>query len=283
MSDHKHEEPRVSEYPIRVLSFGAGVQSSTLLRMLIGGEIEPVQHAIFSDTGWEPKGVYEHMAKMRTLAENAGIEFHIVSNGNILQDLFDSDARYGSMPVHVVNQEGKPAMSRRQCTSEYKIKPLVDKQREIAGLQPGERCKEHRITTLIGISLDEIQRMKDPLFAWIVNEYPLIDRRMTRNDCLMYHRKRDLEKPPRSACIGCPYHSDNEWRNIRDNDPEAWADAIRVDEAIRSDPVASQRMYQGRAYLHAKRIPLAQVDLSTAEDHGQLNMFGNECEGMCGL
>jgi hypothetical protein len=273
----------VSEYPIRVLSFGAGVQSSTLLRMAIAGEIEPVQHAIFADTGWEPKPVYEHMQQMRTLAEAAGIEFHIVSAGNIKDDLFDADARFASMPVHVVNLEGNGAMGRRQCTSEYKIKPLVAKQREIAGLKSGERCKEHRITSVIGISLDEVQRMKDPLFPWIKNEYSLVDLRMTRHDCLMYHHKREIQKPPRSACIGCPYHSDKEWRHMKDNDPDSWADAVFIDDQIRSNPVVADRMFQGRAYLHSKRIPLSVVDLSTPEDHGQINMFGNECEGMCGL
>jgi hypothetical protein len=25
------------------------------------------------------------------------------------------------------------------------------------------------------------------------------------------------------------------------------------------------------------------VDLSTAEDYGQIDMFNNECEGMCGV
>jgi hypothetical protein len=273
----------VSEYPIRVLSFGAGVQSSTLLRMAIAGEIEPVQHAIFADTGWEPKPVYEHMQQMRTLAEAAGIEFHIVSAGNIRDDTLNPDHRFASMPVHVVNLEGNGAMGRRQCTSEYKIKPLVAKQREIAGLKSGERCKEHRITSVIGISLDEVQRMKDPLFPWIKNEYSLVDLRMTRHDCLMYHHKREIQKPPRSACIGCPYHSDKEWRHMKDNDPDSWADAVFIDDQIRSNPVVADRMFQGRAYLHSKRIPLSVVDLSTPEDHGQINMFGNECEGMCGL
>lgn len=270
-------------YPIRVLSFGAGVQSSTLLRMAIAGDIEPVQHAVFSDTGWEPKAVYEHMNKMRGLAEDAGIEFHVVSNGNIRNDTLNPQHRFASMPVHVVNREGKPAMGRRQCTSEYKLKPLVAKQREIAGLKPKQRCKEHRITTLIGISLDEAHRMKDPMFPWIVNEYPLVDRRMTRADCLAYHERANLERPPRSACIGCPYHSDAEWRHIRDTDPESWADAIFIDEQIRSNPAIAERMFEGRAFLHAKRIPLAVVDLSTEEDRGQMSMFGNECEGMCGL
>jgi hypothetical protein len=35
--------------------------------------------------------------------------------------------------------------------------------------------------------------------------------------------------------------------------------------------------------MHAQRVPLDQVDLSTPEDHGQLNLFNNECEGMCGV
>jgi len=270
-------------YPIRILSFGAGVQSSTLLRMAIAEEIEPVQHAIFSDTGWEPKAVYEHMKDMRVLAEAAGIEFHIVSNGNIRDDTLNPDHGFASMPVHTVNQDGQPTLGRRQCTGEYKLKPLMKKQREIAGLNKGERCKEHRITSLIGISLDEIQRMKDPAFSWIVNEYPLVDLRMTRHDCLLYHERAQLERPPRSACIGCPFHSDKEWRNIRDNDPESWADAIFIDDQIRSNPAISGRMFRGEAYLHSKRIPLSVVDLSTEEDRGQINMFGNECEGMCGL
>jgi hypothetical protein len=35
--------------------------------------------------------------------------------------------------------------------------------------------------------------------------------------------------------------------------------------------------------MHAQRVPLEQVDLSTAEDRGQLSLFNNECEGMCGV
>jgi hypothetical protein len=268
-------------HPIRVLSFGAGVQSSTLLRMAIAGEIEPVQHAIFADTGWEPKAVYEHMKKMRTLAEAAGIEFHIVSAGNIRDNALDASKGFAAMPVYYRNKDGKSAIGTRQCTREYKIAPLMKKQREIAGLKSGQSCKDHRITSLIGISLDEIQRMKDPAFSWIKNEYPLVDLRMTRHDCLLYHHKQQMPKPPRSACIGCPYHSDKEWRSIRDNDPESWADAVDFDDRMRQ--IEATGSLAGRAYLHRKLIPLSVVDLSTPEDHGQLNMFGNECEGMCGL
>lgn len=273
----------MGEYPIRVLSFGAGVQSSTLLRMAIAGDIEPVQHAIFADTGWEPKAVYAHMEKMREVAEDAGIKFHIVSYGNIRDDALDPERRFASMPFHVRGETGSDVMARRQCTSVYKLEPLMKKQREIAGLAKGARCKEHRITSVIGISWDEAQRMKDPMFPWIRNEYPLVDRRITRYDCLQYHSDRNIERPPRSACIGCPYHSNEEWRHMKLNDPESWEDAVDFDEQIRSIEGIMYRMYQGRAYLHRDRIPLRIVDVSNEEDRGQLSMFGNECEGMCGL
>lgn len=250
--------------------------------MAIAGEIAPVQHAIFADTGWEPQAVYSHVTQMRDLAENAGIQFHIVRSGNIRDDALNPDARFGGMPVFVVT-ENDGAMARRGCTSEYKLKPLVTKQRELAGLLAGERCKEHRITTVIGISLDEAHRMKDPLFSWIRNEYPLVDLRMTRHDCVRYHETRGVLVPPRSACLGCPYHSDAEWRRIRDTDPQGWANAVDFDAQIRNNPTIAARMFNGRAYLHRQRVPLPMVDLTTDEERGQLSMFGNDCEGMCGV
>jgi hypothetical protein len=275
----------MSDYPIRVLSLGAGVQSTTLLRMCIAGEVEPITHAVFSDTGWEPRAVYDHLTKIRKETEAAGIEFHLVSQGNIRDDALNPNHRCASMPLHLLNENGQPAMGRRQCTSEYKLKPLLAKQREIAGLKPGQRCSEHRITTLIGISWDETQRMKDPVFPWIRNEYPLVDRRLTRQDCLSWNDRNGFDRPPRSSCIGCPFHSDKEWRAIKD-DPEDWADAVEFDEALR-DPnrelSPSIGILRASMYLHRKRIPLREVDLRTVEEQGQGTLFDMDCEGMCGL
>jgi hypothetical protein len=269
--------------PIRVLSFGAGVQSTTLLRMMIHNEVERAEHVIFADTGWEPLAVYDHLKAMQIECENADMQFHVVSGGNIRDDSLNADHRFASMPLHVLGKNGKPAIARRQCTNEYKLKPLLNKQREIAGLKSGQRNKQHLITTIIGISWDESQRMRDAAFSWIKNEYPLVNMKMTRRDCLAWNEKNGYALPPRSACLGCPYHSNNEWRNIKDNDPLGWADVIDFDERIRSDEAISQRLFEGRAYLHPKRIPLVEVDLRTEEDRGQLNMFEMECEGMCGL
>jgi len=268
------------KYPLRVLSLGAGVQSTTLLRMIIHGELPPVDHAIFSDTGWEPQAVYQHLEVLKKECEDAGIPLHIVSNGNIRDDALNPDKRFASMPVHLRNGKGD-AILRRQCTAEYKIKPLIAKQRELAGLKPGQRCKEHRITTIIGISWDEMQRMKPPAFSWIVNEYPLVDNYIKRHDCIRWNEEHGYPPPPRSSCIGCPYHNNHEWRAVRD-DPDAWADAIDFDNQLRSGRLGDL-LAPSEAFLHSQRVPLAEADLRTEEDKGQGNLFDMECEGMCGI
>jgi len=52
---------------LRVLSLGAGVQSTALALMAAHGEVGPMPDcAIFSDTGWEPAAVYEHLARLRS-------------------------------------------------------------------------------------------------------------------------------------------------------------------------------------------------------------------------
>jgi hypothetical protein len=62
----------------RVLSLGAGVQSSVLLLMSCRGVLPRLDHAVFADTGWEPAGVYAHLDWLRGEAEAAGIPLHVV-------------------------------------------------------------------------------------------------------------------------------------------------------------------------------------------------------------
>ena len=72
---------------LRVLSLGAAVQSTTLARMAAHGEIDPMPDcAIFADTGWEPKAVYEHLAWLRS-PNVLPFPIHIVSAGDIRADL----------------------------------------------------------------------------------------------------------------------------------------------------------------------------------------------------
>lgn len=121
--------------------------------------------------------------------------------------------------------------------------------------------------------------MKPASEPWYETRYPLVmEHRMTRADCLNWMKRHGYPTPPRSACIGCPFHSDHEWREMREARPEEWQDAVEFDAAIRK--AGGMR---GDTYLHRSCKPLPEVDLDTPESAGQLGLWGEECEGMCGV
>lgn len=266
-----------------VLNLGAGVQSTTLLLMAAAGEVEPLPElAIFADTGWEPAAVYEHLDWLEEQVAGR-IEIARVSAGNLREDLLvlaESGKRCASPPLFTQDPRGR-GMLRRQCTHEYKIVPI---ERELRRRGFGGRgARARRVEQWIGISLDEVERMKPARTPWIETRWPLVEQRMTRLDCLRWFRRRFGDRRlVKSACIGCPYHSDAAWRVIRSRRLE-WADAVDVDRRIRSLPAL-----RGEAFLHRSCLPLAEVDLASAEERGQLALldgeqFASECEGMCGL
>ncbi|RWN57692.1 MAG: hypothetical protein EOR99_34265 [Mesorhizobium sp.] len=269
---------------LRVLSLGAGVQSTTLALMAAHGHFGSLDCAIFADTGWEPAAVYEHL---RWLMSPNVLPFpvHIVSARNLRESLIDAGngKRWASIPAftRTVDRRGNISigMIRRQCTTTSKIEPIRRKVRELAGLTRKRSPTYPVVHQWLGISMDEVVRMKPSRAAWQLNRFPLIESRMTRKDCLDWLKSHGYPKPPKSACIGCPFHSDAMWRSMRNNDPAAWDDAVEVDRAIRT----GLRGIRGEVFLHRSGVPLDEADLSTAADHGQLDLWPNECEGICGL
>ncbi len=260
---------------LRVLSLGAGVQSSTLALMAARGEIQAPDCAIFADTGWEPKAVYDWLD---WLESQFSFPLYRVSSGNIREDTIagvnSTGQKFSPIPWFFT-KNGKGGIGRRQCTREYKLRPIQQKVVELmGGKRPKGGCE-----MLIGISLDEAGRMKPSRVQYINNVWPLIDLGMSRQSCLRWMEERQYPKPPKSACIGCPFHSDFMWRDMKDNDPVAWADALEVDAAIRHGGfgVGVQQ------FMHHSLQPLDQVDLSTWAERGQPDLFNMECEGMCGV
>ncbi|WP_347269012.1 hypothetical protein [Paracoccus sp. (in: a-proteobacteria)] len=247
---------------LRVLSLGAGVQSTTLALMAAHGEVGPMPDcAIFADTGWEPKAVYEHLAWLRS-PNVLPFPVHIVSAGDLRTDLLAGarGERWASipaftrtvtpagaeLPVYDEDENGDliavgsrilptervgVGMIRRQCTGDYKIAPIRRKVRLLLGIAGRRSPKVPIAEQWIGISFDEVLRMKPSFEPWQANRWPLVEQGMTRRDCLRWLERHDYPPPPKSACIGCPFHSDDHWRRMRDRDPEAWADAVSVDAA----------------------------------------------------
>jgi len=265
---------------LRVLSLGAGVQSSTLLLMILDGDLERPDCAIFADTGWEPRATYQHLDWLESQCRVADLPLYRVSSGDIRHDALNgTNHERMSLPLYT-DSGGKGGRLLRKCTTIYKIDPITQKIRQLLGVQPRQRVTAH-VEQWLGISLDEVYRMKNNRLPWATNRYPLIDKRMTRWDCLLWLESRGYPRPPKSACIGCPFHADSYWRQLRDTHPDEWADAVSFDHRIRHSAAGAKYP----VFLHRSLRPLDQVDLSTPQEHGQLtfNDFTEECEGMCGV
>ena len=265
---------------LRILSLGAGVQSSTLALMIAHGEIPMVDAAIFADTGAEPLGVYEWL---NWLEKKLPFPVHrVMHKDGLLENIKESIKRkqFAGAPFYTESERFMGGTLRRQCTREFKVMPITQKLRELCGLKKGQRAgKGVRVMQYIGISLDEAIRMKPSREAWISHEWPLVELKMTRTHCLEWMQKKGYPLPVKSACTFCPYHNDALWRDMKLNDPKSWAQAVEIDEMIRGGVRGTKQ----KLYVHRSLKPLVDVDFRNAEDFGQIDAFNNECEGMCGV
>lgn len=268
--------------PLRILSLGAGVQSTTLALMAAAGEFDVMPDAaIFADTGWEPEPVYQQVEWLRS---RLPFPIHVTNNGNIKDGILarrnTTSGRFAAIPWFIKSPDGKAGMGRRQCSSEYKLTPIMRKVRELVG-RPGRLpIPAGTVEVWIGISRDEASRMKPAKQKYMVNRWPLVERDITRAQCLAWLKAHEFPEPPKSACIGCPFHNDAMWREMRDKRPVEFADAVAVDAALR---VGDARGMRGEEFMHRLMIPLREAVEQASDDGGQGNLFQNECEGICGV
>ncbi|MCY0928197.1 hypothetical protein OTB20_18750 [Streptomyces sp. H27-H1] len=228
-----------------------------MLALSAEGILPRIDFAVFADTGWEPQAVYDHLDRLeREVAKPAGIPILRVSSGNIRDDALDPERRFASMPLYILNRDSLPGMTRRQCTGEYKIKPIKRQVRELLGFPYPQRVpKGLYVEQWVGISTDEFHRAKDSDVKYMRNRHPLIsDLDWSRADCIRYLSSVSLADTPKSSCLGC------QWRSLRDNSPAEWDDVVAFDAAIRQGNAranASGNPLLGEAFLHRSRVPLA--------------------------
>lgn len=273
--------------PIHIISLGAGVQSSTMALMAAAGEITPMPvAAIFADTQAEPKSVYTWLD---WLEKQLPFPVHRVSKGNLkhvaitIRRKKDGTGSWAKtvIPTYIANRDGSRGIVQRQCTYDFKMLPLIKKTLLILSEYRGFE-QDPMAIQWIGISLDEIWRMKASRKRVIQHRWPLVDLGMKRHDCLKWMESHGFPAPPRSACTFCPYHSNAEWRKLKNESPEEFWAAVQFEKDLQRVKRETDNM-RGIPFLHNSLKPLSEVDFSTEEERGQLNMFNNECEGMCGV
>lgn len=273
---------------LRVISLGAGVQSTALYLMALDGELTPRPDvAVFADTQQEPPWVHDNLWR---LAQEGGDRIPIVIatlgdiGASVRRMVGQEKGRFASVPFWSKDPAtGKRGKGRRQCTREYKIDVVKREVRRLLGLAKGQRAGKMRVEEWVGISLDEAVRAKKSRTPWIKTRWPfLFDRPMRRHEIQAWLDKR-WGAVGKSACIFCPYRSPLEWASWRREHPDLFATACGWDDEIRH---GGTRGLRGEQFVLDSMKPLRDLppdaDLA-ARPSANLNLFNNECEGMCGV
>lgn len=274
----------------RVLNLSGGIESTAMYLMAVEGVVGPKpEFAIFADTQWESKATY---SQINWLDDRFGLDIPIrrVTAGSlkkhILAGAVDTTRKVSTAPFFVHGKNGKYATLRRWCTRDYKITAI---RQEVGRLlrewQDGKNSyPAGAVEQWIGLARDEVVRIKDSGARYVEHRYPLIEAGYSQNDCVNWLRGRGYPVPPSSGCVGCPYHSDDEWRAMIAQRPDEFTEAVEFDAAIRGGFRGSKEF----VYLHRSLRPLGEVDFTLRElPVLQAQLFqtnwSEECAGVCGI
>lgn len=282
-------KPRTRETVGIFLNLGAGVQSSTLAEMVVLGELS-ADVVIFADTGDEPAYVYAQVGYLRARLASVGVPLVTVSAPVKLPQQFElKSGRFVSLPLFARGLGGRVSMLKRQCTNEYKIRPIRDYMlgwlddrgyvttvHDRLGRTQRRVSRKVQAEVVLGISADESERAYNKHAPqWQAMRYPLLTLNMTRKDCQDWLGARGLPVPQKSSCKRCPFHNDAYWRRMRDDHPQDFSEVCAFDRWLRT-PAGRARL-QGvddDVYLHPSAQPLDEIDLDA-----QLPLFA---DGACG-
>ena len=239
----------------RALSWGCGVQSTTLGEMSMQGLLPKLDAIITSDTGWERNATYEIRDWYTARWEEAGTPVYVVTGGNV-------KVQGAEEHIHIPFWTSTGGPLQRQCTRHFKILPVKRKIRELLGYHPSKapHPKPGSVELWIGISLDEWTRAKDSRVKFIKHRWPLLEKRIDREGCKLWLKEQGLPVPVQSACIGCPYRRASEWIQMRNENQEEFLEACRFDEENRHNPLASEGVESDELFVY-KHGPLSTADL----------------------
>lgn len=185
------------EDAFRVISWGRGVPSTTMVMMSALGHLEKADAVLHCDPGWEHQLTYEIGEYYSTLLARRWVHAEVIPTGNIRQE---GAKEHKHIPFWT--ETGGPL--RRQCTAHFKIKPQKRRTRELMGYDPSKapHPPPRAVEQWIGFTTEEYTRMRGSHVKFIVNRWPLIEKNMSRRDCVAYLESHGWPIPPPSSCVG---------------------------------------------------------------------------------
>lgn len=276
--------------PLRIVSYGGGVQSTALLVLAVQGYI-PHRTFIFANVGEKS----EHPKTLRYVHDIAfdyawsnGVELHEVrltrqrgAHAGDVMDLYDvmTSDKTKSIPIPMRGENGAPGT--RSCTAEWKI------------AQVAKWCAEHGATVenparvAIGFSVDEVERATDkPAYPHERPEYPLLtlEHRLApqganREQCKQIIASAGLPIPNKSSCYFCPFHKPTVWADMERTEPELFEQSAALEDHINRNRKPGERLFLTR-FGRPLRDVFANTQLALLDDWDEDEGYrcGDRCD-----
>lgn len=266
----------MSDSPVRTIAYGGGVQSTALVVLAAQRRIDyPV--ALFCNVGDDSEHpatlAYAHDVAM-PYAEAHGIQVIELRKINTKGAHPGPETLYGrltrdgsrSLPFPVRMSNGAPGT--RSCTMDFKLGVMArwHKQHGASPHSPAHSA--------IGFSTDEVHRIERARpRPWEIVDYPLLDLRLNRDQCMAVIRDAGLPVPGKSSCWFCPMHRPAFWAEMRRDTPALFERAAELEALLnrRRDALGKDHVFLTR-FGRPLRDAIAEA---------QPDLFGDYDDGGC--
>lgn len=250
---------------VQVWSCGGGTQSGAMAILIRSGRLPKPDLCFMTDTGREKSSTWPFVDQfIRPQLALAGCELVVVKASEFVsEDYIGLTSPNGTILLPgYTSQSGSIGKLSGFCSGKWK-QDVAERYFRSLGIKTA--------INWLGISVDEIRRVRNQHRNWLKLRYPLVfEIRMTRLDCVQLIRSTGWSGTiPHSACWMCPNLADDEWQEMKQDYPDDFEKAVVVERELqRDDP---------HFWLHPSCKPLAEVDFTA-----QGTMFSDRgCTGGC--
>ena len=245
---------------IIVWSYGGGTQTAAIAALVLMDELPKPDIVIMADTGYEVTETFTYLNNVINPAlSKIGLSVTIIGQEWASHGLIKSDRIL--IPAYTT-KNGRVGKLPTFCSNEWKQRP-IRRWLRAQGVKQADLW--------LGISMDELERMRPSGLKWLVNKYPLIEMRPTyRYECYTLVGKMGWPKPPKSRCWMCPNMSPLNWRELKKRYPEDFAKAVKFENELQK---RDEHMF-----LHSAAKPLREA----VEENEQQQFLFDGCDsGFC--
>lgn len=245
-----------------VWSYGGGTQSAAIAVMILKGDLPKPDIVCMADTSREVSETWTYLNNVvQPALDKIGIKVNVIPHSYAYWDIVKEKKDDILLPAFT-RKFGTVGKMPTFCSNEWKQRPVRRWLRE----QGVEQCD-----LWLGISTDEMERMKISDKKWVHNVYPLIEIVPTsRSKCVSTVENYGWPTPPKSRCWMCPNMSPRDWRQLRDRFPDDFQKAVELEADLQKvDPMI---------YLHSLGILLEEAVIQSDQ---QSDMFDGCDSGFC--